>query len=206
MIDEISAACGRLVSRETFGRVQRYVALLLDESERQNLIARSTADQLWSRHVIDSAQLLRFAPPSARWLDIGSGAGLPGIVLAILSSDPIVLVEPRKLRADFLQRCIMELQLTNCQVHCLKVERAAGQFDVVTARAVASASKLFGMAMHLAHSETRWILPKGQSGAKELAEVQRAWQGRFSVEPSITDPNAVILVADGVMPRGGTSR
>jgi 16S rRNA (guanine527-N7)-methyltransferase len=207
MIDELAAASGQDVSRETFERLQAYVGLLLGENQRQNLIARSTSEQLWSRHVVDSAQLLRFAPDGrTRWLDVGSGAGLPGMVIAILSSNPIVLVEPRKLRADFLQRCVGELKLSHCQVHCTKVERETGQFDVITARAVAPADKLFGIARHLSHSGTRWILPKGQSGAKELAEVRRAWQGRFSIQPSITDENAVILVADGVMPRGGASR
>jgi 16S rRNA (guanine527-N7)-methyltransferase len=207
MIEELAAVAGRPVSRETSEKLQRFVALLTEESERQNLIARSTIGSLWSRHILDSAQLLRYAPATAaRWVDIGSGAGLPGLVLAILTSQSTTLVEPRRLRADFLQHCVDDLQLSHCQVHCGKVERETGSFDVITARAVAPADRLFSLTRHLAHAGTRWILPKGQSGAKELAEVQRAWQGRFQSEPSITEGDAVILVAEGVRPRGGTSR
>ena len=206
MIAELSRACGRDVSRETLEKLELYAALLTEENSRQNLIAKSTLDDLWERHILDSAQLLRFGPPNGSWADIGSGAGLPGIVLAILSRSSISLIEPRRLRAEFLSRCVEELRLANAEVHCAKVERVRGPFDVITARAVASASKTFEMALHLSHPGTRWVLPKGRSGAKELAEAKRAWQGRFWTEPSITEGDAVILLAEGVRPRGGTSR
>jgi 16S rRNA (guanine527-N7)-methyltransferase len=142
----------------------------------------------------------------SRWLDVGSGAGLPGIVLAILSGEPILLVEPRRLRANFLRRCVNQLDPLDVEVACSKVEQVTGSFDVVTARAVATADRLLAMTLHLSHPGTRWVLPKGRSGAKELADVRRAWQGRFRAEVSITDPEAVVLVAEGVKPRGGTSR
>jgi 16S rRNA (guanine527-N7)-methyltransferase len=127
-------------------------------------------------------------------------------VVAIVSQDPITLVEPRKLRCDFLQRCIDQLGLDHVSVQCAKVERVSGTFDVVTARAVASIDKLFTASVHLSHAKTRWVLPKGRSGAKELAEAQRSWQGRFWTEPSITEGDAVIVLAEGVKPRGGTSK
>lgn len=206
MTDDVDRAAGRDVSRETVKALHRYVDLLTNESERQNLISKSTIETLWSRHILDSAQLIRFAPEGASWADVGSGAGLPGIVLAILTQEPVTLIEPRKLRCEFLQRCIDELRLENATLHCAKAERVSGPFDVITARAVASIDKLFTTAHALSHAGTRWILPKGRSGAKELAEARRSWQGHFWTEPSITEGDAVIVLAEGVRPRGGTSR
>ena len=207
MIEALVEAAGRDVPRETFEKLETFAGLIREENERQNLIARSTVAALWDRHLIDSAQLLRYAPRErSSWLDVGSGAGLPGIVLAILSGEPIVLVEPRRLRAEYLDRCVDQLGLTGAEVVCRKVEQMAGSFDVVTARAVAPANRLLAMTLHLSHPGTRWVLPKGRSGAKELADARRAWQGRFRAEVSITDPGAVVLVAEGVKPRDGTTR
>src|SRR5262245_8863545 len=104
MIEKLAACTGRNVPRETMERLEHYVRLLLDEHERQKRIARATVEEVWERHILDSAQLVRFAPrPDSSWLDIGSGAGLPGLVIAILTQGPVTLVEPRKLRADFLR-------------------------------------------------------------------------------------------------------
>lgn len=206
MTEHITAWTSLDVPRETEERLQRFAELLREENERQNLIARSTVGDMWNRHLADSAQLLRYAPVDGRrWVDVGSGAGLPGIVLAILSPANIVLVEPRRLRCEFLQHCIEQLDLPHAEVVCTKAERLVGQFDVITARAVAATGPLLALTYHLAHPGTRWILPKGRSGAKELADAQHSWQGRFRTEPSITDPDAVILIGDGVRPRGGTS-
>ena len=162
MID-LAGATGRDVPRETVEKLERYAALIHEENERQNLVSRSTLEALWDRHIIDSAQLVRFEPkPAASWLDIGSGAGLPGIVIATLVDGPVTLVEPRRLRADFLQRAAAELGLV-VAVHLSKAEAVSGQFDSITARAVASADKLLRLSAHLAHSGTKWILPKGRS-------------------------------------------
>lgn len=205
MIELLSEASGRNVSRETFERLDLYVRLVEEENARQNLVARSTLPEIWSRHVVDSAQLLRFAPgESSRWLDIGSGAGLPGMVLAIITGAPFTLVEPRRLRAEFLQRCAEEIGLGAVTVMCSKVSAVTGKFDAITARAVASVGNIFEMAWHLASPTTRWILPKGRSAAKELAEAQASWQGRFRTLPSFTAEDAVILVAEGVEPKGRT--
>ena len=204
MIDAIAAACGRSVSRETFYRLERYVDLLLAANQEQNLIGRSSIPEVWTRHILDSAQLIRFAPVEGRWLDIGSGAGLPGLVIAILADANMCLVEPRRLRAEFLQKCVEQLGLSKVEVVCGKVETLTGEFDVATARAVASIDKLFLLAARLTHSGTVWILPKGRSAAKELAEAKASWQGRFHMEPSLTAGDAVIVVAEGVTPKGTT--
>ena len=198
MIERLSAAADRSVSRETFEKVIAYADLLRSESERQNLIAASTLDQLWERHILDSAQLVRFEPGSgASWLDIGSGAGLPGIVIACLVEGPVTLAEPRRLRAEFLQRAVKELDLRATVIEA-KIEKVSGRIDVITARAVAPLVRLLKISHHLSTRKTVWALPKGRRAQSELAEAQRAWQGAFHVERSVTDDESFIVVATGV--------
>ena len=204
MNELIEAAFGRSVSRETFERLEKYVSLLLDESDRQNLIARSTVDEIWGRHIADSAQLVRFAPRlDSSWLDIGSGAGLPGLVIAILTEGPVTLVEPRKLRAEFLHRSAEALELgERVTVRAAKAERLTGRFEVITARAVAPVDALLRISQHLSTDKTLWLFPKGKSAQLELDEARRAWQGSFRLEPSVTSREAAILVASDVRRKG----
>jgi 16S rRNA (guanine527-N7)-methyltransferase len=198
MIEQVERVAARSVSRETFQRLSAYVELLLAANERQNLISASTVDQVWERHILDSAQLLRFEPRSgSSWLDVGSGAGLPGIVLACLTDGPVTLVEPRRLRTEFLREVVETLKL-NATVHQSKVERISGRFDVITGRAVASLPNFLTMCDHLSTRKTLWVLPKGRSAQSELAEAKRSWQGVFHVEPSVTDPDAQIIVGTEV--------
>ena len=192
------------VSRETRALLDRYVALLLEGNERQNLIAKSTEAEIWDRHIADSAQLARFAPrPDSSWADIGSGAGLPGLVIAILTEGPVTLVEPRKLRADFLHHATDALGLqARVKVAAAKVERITGKYDIITARAVAPAEVLLGISHHLSTDKTLWLLPKGKSAQSELDAAKRAWQGDFRLEPSETSSEASILVASRVRRKG----
>jgi 16S rRNA (guanine527-N7)-methyltransferase len=202
VIERIAQAAGRPVSRETFGKLETYVSLLREEAGRQNLISAATIDVIWDRHILDSAQLARFEPhQGASWLDIGSGAGLPGIVIACLVQGPIMLAEPRRLRADFLHRVSESLGL-RAEVQCAKAERIHGQYDVITARAVAPLSRLLDISQHLSTGKTVWALPKGRSAYTELVEAQRAWQGTFHVEPSVTDAQSFIVVGTGVRAKG----
>ena len=194
LIEQLSAVSGPDVSRETFDRLTSYVGLLRNAAAQQNLIAPSTLETVWERHILDSAQLLRFAPKGGIWADIGSGAGLPGIVIAILSSDPITLIEPRRLRAEFLSGVAETLGLTNVCVECAKVERVQGQFDVITARAVAQLDRFLAMARHLSKCGTVWVLPKGKNAQSELAQAQLNWHCDALVEQSCTDPESQILV------------
>ena len=201
MIDDLARAAARDVSRETFERLQTYVELLKAESLHQNLVSESTMENLWDRHILDSAQLLRFEPNEGQsWVDIGSGAGLPGIVIACLGQGPITLIEPRRLRAEFLSKVVETLDL-NAAVVCAKVERIGGRFDVITARAVASLSKILEMSQHLSTGNSLWVLPKGRSAQSELVEAQRAWQGSFRIEQSVTDEESFIVVGTGVRAR-----
>ncbi|MBW0008424.1 MAG: 16S rRNA (guanine(527)-N(7))-methyltransferase RsmG [Sphingomonas sp.] len=202
MIDRLAEVAQRNVSRETFEKLEAYAALLREESAHQNLISASTLDSLWDRHILDSAQLLRFEPrPGASWLDIGAGAGLPGIVVACLADGPVTLVEPRRLRVEFLHKVAESLHL-NVSVLAAKAERAGGKYDVITARAVAKLSELLKISAHLSTRNTVWALPKGRSGIRELAEARKAWQGTFHVEQSVTDGDSSIVVATGVRAKG----
>jgi 16S rRNA (guanine527-N7)-methyltransferase len=196
MIERVSAAAGRDVSRETFLKIEHFVGLLREGATKQNLIAPSTMDAVWDRHVIDSAQLMRFVPPgNSSWVDVGSGAGLPGMVIAILVGGPVTLIEPRKLRADFLLEAASALGLSRrVTVECAKVERVDGSFDVITGRAVAALDRFLAIAGHLSKGGTIWVLPKGRNAQSELAQAQRNWHCEVSVEQSCTDPESQILV------------
>jgi 16S rRNA (guanine527-N7)-methyltransferase len=204
MTADIEAAAGFAVSRETSDRLALYVDLLLAENARQNLIGGSTVDDIWRRHIADCAQLVRFAPqPDSSWLDIGSGAGLPGLVIAILTAGPVTLVEPRRLRADFLQRAVGELGLgERVTVHAAKAERIAGTFAIITARAVASVDSLLRISQHLSTDKSVWVFPKGKNAQSELDEARRSWQGAFRLEPSVTSGEAAILIATKVRRKG----
>lgn len=196
MIERVLAASGRDVSRETFDRIALYVRILTQSAGGQNLIAPSTLGTIWERHVLDSAQLVRFEPfNGASWVDVGSGAGLPGLIVALLVKGPITLIEPRRLRAEFLSDVVSKLGLADrVTIECAKVERVQGKFDVITARAVAALDRLLAMTEHLSRSETVWVLPKGKNAQTELAQAQVNWHCDVRVEQSCTDPESQILV------------
>jgi 16S rRNA (guanine527-N7)-methyltransferase len=198
MIDRLEQVAQRPVSRETFEKLRAYVGLLREENARQNLVSAATLDAVWDRHILDSAQLVRFEPHSgASWMDIGSGAGLPGIVIACLVQGPTVLVEPRRLRADFLHKVAESLSL-DATVHCAKAERVKGTFDVITGRAVAPLAHFLKISAHLSTGNTVWALPKGRSAERELAEACQSWQGDFRCVGSVSDADSFIVVATGV--------
>jgi len=200
VIQSLTQAAGRDVSRGTFERVETYVELLKSAASEQNLIAPSTLDSIWDRHILDSAQLVRHEPAGrATWIDIGSGAGLPGVVIALLVEGAVTLVEPRRLRAEFLKGVVDTLGLgSRVTVQHAKAERISGAFDVITARAVAPLKRFLELSSHLSTKKTVWALPKGRSALAELAEAKRAWQGVFHVEQSVTDDDSYIIVASGV--------
>ena len=135
-------------------------------------------------------------PETARTaLDIGSGAGLPGVIVALLVKGPITLIEPRRLRAEFLSDVVSKLDLADrVTIECAKVECVQGKFDVITARAVAALDRLLAITEHLSKSETVWVLPKGKNAQTELAHGQVNWHCDVRVEQSCTDPESQILV------------
>lgn len=193
------------VPRETFVNLERFVALLSAENQRQNLVSAGSLAYVWSRHIVDSLQLLRFAPsPHAPWLDLGTGAGFPGLVIASVHKGPVTLVESRKLRVDFLVRAADMLCLgEQVTILCARAETASlGRHEVISARAFAPLDKLLALGQRFSTGNTRWILPKGRNAQSELAAVESLWQGEFRLEPSLTDADARIIVAQGVGRRG----
>jgi 16S rRNA (guanine527-N7)-methyltransferase len=187
------------VSRETLDALDTFVAFLKREAESQNLISASTLDHIWSRHIVDSAQLLMFAnnsAPQSNWLDLGSGAGFPGLVIALLTNHHVTLVESRARRIDYLQRAVEMLDLTHrVKVAGVTLERLeTAPFSVISARAFAPLPKLFDLAARFATNNTLWLLPKGRNAKAEWESAQALWDGNFQVMDSVTDQEAGILV------------
>lgn len=189
------------VSRETLARLDQFVALLRAANSHQNLVSANSLDHVYARHIVDSAQLWRLAPSARSWLDLGSGAGLPGLVLAILSDAPVILVESRRLRIEWLHHAVALLHLTNVRIEASRLELVERfTAGVITARAFAPLPRLLSLAHRFSAAETQWILPKGRSAAEELASVATTWHGRFDMVPSVTDPKSAIIIAQDVKP------
>jgi 16S rRNA (guanine527-N7)-methyltransferase len=187
------------VSRETMERLDAFAALLREENARQNLVSKTSLGQLWLRHIADSAQLVAFAPsPDAAWVDLGAGAGFPGLIVAALHKGPVTLIEQRRLRADFLGRAA-EMLGVRVEILHMRVERVPPRrFGVISARAFAPLPRLLELGTGLSTTNSIWILPKGRNAETELAALDSSWQGDFRLEPSVTDPHAQIIVAKGV--------
>jgi len=179
--------------------LERFAAMLVAGNERQNLIAASTVPALWVRHIADSAQLLAFDHDGdGLWLDLGSGPGLPGLVVAILSERPVVLVESRKRRCEFLRAVADALNLRHVAVVEARLEAVdTCPAATISARAFAPLDKLIDLSARFSTESTRWLLPKGRNAVKELALLPRPWQSLFHVEQSRTDAESRILVGRG---------
>ena len=181
-------------------RLEAFAELLLSENKRQNLIAKASEQSLWLRHFADSAQLLDHVPRGTEpWLDLGTGAGLPGIVIACLRPElKCVLVESRRKRADFLSLVTRELGLANCVVMDSRVELIRTfEVGVISARAFAPLGKLLSLSVRFSTQDTHWLLPKGRSAGQELAELPVRHRKMFHVEQSVTDADAGILLGKG---------
>ena len=181
-------------------QLDRFVEMLVAENAQQNLIAASTIPTMWVRHVADSAQLLSFdmRDGDGLWIDLGSGPGLPGLVVAILSARPILLVESRKRRCDFLRSVTADLGLAHVEVAEAPLERVVTRpAATISARAFAPLDKLFDLSARFSTESTHWLLPKGRNAVKELALLPEPWQRMFHVEQSRTDPESQILVGIG---------
>ncbi|GAA0736792.1 16S rRNA (guanine(527)-N(7))-methyltransferase RsmG [Sphingomonas japonica] len=190
------------VSRET--RLANFAELVVQENERQNLVSPASVREMWSRHLVDSAQLERLGhrDDPGLWIDIGSGAGFPGLVVALLTDRPVLLAEPRRRRAEFLATAAGIMGCQNVEVLQSKIEAVPARTAVtISARAVAAIPSLFKAAIHLANDDTVWVFPKGRNAEIEVAEARGAWHGTFHVEQSITQPNSAIVIATGVRSR-----
>nr|RDS93612.1 16S rRNA (guanine(527)-N(7))-methyltransferase RsmG [Cereibacter sphaeroides f. sp. denitrificans] len=187
------------VSRETSNKLSHFVALVEKWNKAVNLIGRSTVDSIWTRHVLDSAQLrVHLALRPRLWLDLGSGSGFPGIVIAILAADEsaesrFVLVESDQRKATFLRTACRELELS-ASVLAARIESLPPQgADVISARALAALPELCALAApHLAPNGI-CLFPKGAGHISEIAAARQSWNMELETLPSLTDPDAVIL-------------
>ena len=199
---EARAYVASLTNTAGMDRLERFIHLLGDENEVQNLVSRPSLGTVWTRHIADSAQLVRIVPretilsSATPWVDIGSGAGFPGLTVSCIRPDwHVILIEPRKRRADFLQQCVTELKLENCTVLATRVENVTNvRASVISARAVAPLSRLLRISAGLAVQNTVFLFPKGRSAKSDLELISDDRAHMFHVEPSLTDPNAGIIV------------
>ena len=182
------------VSRETLCQFEAYLTLLEKWQRRINLIANSSMADVWRRHILDSAQLFRFCPPNTKKiLDVGSGAGFPGLVLAIMGDFQVDLVESDQRKAIFLSTVIRSLGLS-AKVHNQRVESLPTlRPDVVTARALAPVSKLMKLIENQISADTVCLFLKGASVEDELTDF-KSYSTMVSVNhPSLSGPNGVVL-------------
>lgn len=192
------------VPRETLEQLDSYAALLADWQTRMNLVGPSTLPHIWDRHFTDSAQLLPLAGTGRSWLDIGAGAGFPGLVLAILDPDArLTLVESIAKKCRFLSEVTTALGLDpRVTIENRRIETLPrAKFDIITARALAALDQLFDWGLPFAGSGTHWILPKGARVDEELEKATRRFAFEHRLVPSMTDADARIVVARGVKRR-----
>jgi 16S rRNA (guanine527-N7)-methyltransferase len=192
--EEFAAKTG--VSRETLARLKAYIGMLEDWNSRHNLVSTKSLEDVWRRHVWDSAQLLNYMPAYTKTVaDLGSGAGFPGLVLAELlrGRAEVVLYEATRKKAEFLQAVAERLGL-NVGIRNVRIEAGRhSPVDVVTARALAPLDKLLGYAQQMAAKHTVCLFLKGQNVGSELTQSRKSWRMKALQHPSETDPSGVIL-------------
>lgn len=189
------------VSRETLSRLETFVGLLLRWNRTSNLVAPSTIPQLWTRHIADSLQLLDLATDATCWLDLGSGAGFPGVVIAAaLAHSPaaqVQLVESNGKKAAFLREAVRQLGLT-AVVHPTRIEQlrpdTLGPVDIVTARALAPLPDLLELAEPFLRTGAQALFPKGANAAAELTLAAEHWTLDVIQVPSRTDSRGSVLL------------
>jgi 16S rRNA (guanine527-N7)-methyltransferase len=189
------------VSRETAERLDRFVALLLRWQKTTQLIAPSTVPTLWVRHIADSLQLLDLVPEAKIWVDLGTGGGFPGLVIACALRDvpgaQVHLIESNAKKAAFLREAVAATE-SPAVVHGVRMEKFvesfAGRPDIVTARAVSPLSLLLGQCLPLLKHGTVGLYPKGQDVEAELTEASKYWKMTADLVPSRTDARARIVM------------
>jgi 16S rRNA (guanine527-N7)-methyltransferase len=195
------------VSRETIRRLEVFADELQRWQSVKNLVGRGTLSDIWQRHVEDSLQLAPLIAQNGRWLDLGSGAGFPGLVVAIARRDDgvrMTLVESNARKCAFL-RHVARVTETPVTVLSDRVEAVvpglAGTVDVVSARALAPLSTLLDWVEPLLKTGAKAVFPKGKDVHSELTEARKLWTFEPDILPSATDPDARILVISSIEPR-----
>jgi 16S rRNA (guanine527-N7)-methyltransferase len=198
--EEFAAEAG--VSRETLARLEAYAELLTQWNERINLAGRESLHDAWRRHFLDSAQLLPFIPEGSQSLiDLGSGAGFPGLVLAILGVPGVELVESDARKCAFLREAA-RIAEAPVAIRNTRIEALAPQsVDIVTARGCAPLDKLLVLAQGFTGPQTTCLFLKGERAAEELTAARRAWTMTASLHPSRSDPRGVIVALEQIARR-----
>ena len=198
--DRTKALAAVPVSRETAARLNDFVQLLLKWQRTTNLVAPASLSEVWTRHVLDSLQLLALAPDALTWVDLGSGGGFPGLVVACALAETggtVQLVESNAKKAAFLRETARALRLPGL-VHATRIEDFAkawtGPADVVTARALAPLSSLLAYAEPLLKTGAQALFFKGQDVESELTEASRYWSMEADLVPSRTSVSGRIVV------------
>ncbi len=177
-------------------RLERLARLLVTENEKQNLISKGSVHEMWRRHIADSAQLLTYVSrETSTWLDLGTGAGFPGLVIAILRPDcRVSMVESRARRVAWLAEVCAALELDNAEILGTRLEVVeTRKVDAISARAFAPLPRLLTLSARFSTTETVWLLPKGRSARQELDDL-RGWRHTFHVKQSLTEPQAGVIV------------
>jgi len=201
------------VSRETLERINQFVELLLRWQGAVQLVARADLAKLWTRHIADSLQLIELAPGAKRWADLGSGAGFPGLIIALALRERgkslVHLVESDQRKAAFLREAIRVTQAP-AKVYAERVEsvakRLASEVDVVTARALAPLPRLLELAAPFFAKSIPAVFPKGQDVDNELTEATKSWNIQSTIVQSRTHPDGKIVIVERASPRIGTSQ
>jgi 16S rRNA (guanine527-N7)-methyltransferase len=206
--DRAKAVALTPVSRETLARLDRFVALLLEWQQHTNLISGSTEPALWTRHIADSLQLLALAPEAQIWVDLGSGGGFPGLVIACALADrpgtEVHLVESTRKKATFLREAA-QLAGAPAKIHHERIaeftKHAPKAIDIVTARALAPLPKLLAEAHPLLKTGAKGLFLKGQDVGTELTEAAKCWSIKYNLVPSRSDERSSIIVVNRVTPK-----
>lgn len=186
------------VSRETKERLVKYVALVEKWNPKINLVSKKSIIDIWTRHVADSAQIYRYGNTTGHWVDLGSGGGFPGIVVAILASEAgnqqkVTLVESDKRKSAFLRAAAREVDV-KVDVISERIEDIQSlEADILSARALASLDVLIGFASNHLKAAGIALFPKGVTHAEEVRAAQRNWNFELEEFPSKSDTSAVIL-------------
>ena len=189
------------VSRETLGQLLTYVTLLEQWQPRINLVAGATLPDVWHRHLADSAQLLALAPDARTWLDLGSGAGFPGLVVAIMAHGKpgpnVTLIESDRRKSAFLaevaRRTGISVEIHTARIEQIATQRMLGAVDVVSARALAPLVRLIPMSLPFFGDETVGLFPKGRDAESEVEQARANWAFDVEMTPSLTDAAARIV-------------
>jgi 16S rRNA (guanine527-N7)-methyltransferase len=197
LLDQLS------VSRETIERLKIYESVLKKWNSKINLISRHSVPDIWNRHIIDSVQVFRCVPTPDHWVDLGSGGGLPGLIVGIMASveNPdtrVTLIESDQRKAAFLRTAARECG-ANIEVISKRIESCSPQQSgVLSARALADLSKLLEFSEQHLDPNGIAVFPKGANWKKEVDNAQQRWRFDFEAITSLTEPDAVLLRIEGV--------